>query len=116
MIEKERCALSFFVTTKKENKKLRKRVNLQLFNWNCYKDYILSLYNNCKAAAETIYAYEDMLSVIIYVMNVEHVFPSGIGGNELSNSYIVGLDFTWGYLYTLSIIWYEWKRDRLVEK
>lgn len=82
---------------------------------NYHKDYTLSLYNSCeKAAAEIICDYEDMLDVIIYVTNVEHDFPSWIGVSEVSDSYVVGIDFTRGYLHTLST--YEWKGDRLVEK
>ena len=55
-----------------------------------------------------------MLNVIMYVTNVEHDFPAWIGINELSDSYVVGINFTRGYLHTPSI--YEWKGGRLVEK
>lgn len=72
----------------------------------------MSIYNNCKqATVEIICTYEDML---LYVTNVEHDFPAWIGVNELSNSYVVGMDFTRGYLYTPSVC--ERNGSRLVEK
>lgn len=82
---------------------------------NYHKGYTLSIYNVCEQATiEIICTYEDMLDVIIYVSNVEHNFPAWIVVNELSNSYVVGMDFTQGHLQTPSIC--EWKDDRLVEK
>lgn len=82
---------------------------------NYRKNYTLSIYNNCEhATVEVICAYEDMLDVIIYVTNVEHDFPAWIGENELSDSYVVGMNFTRGHLHTPSIC--EWKDGRLVEK
>lgn len=82
---------------------------------NYYKDYSLSIYNNCEqTTVEIICNYEDMLDVIIYVTNVEHDFPAGIGVNELSDSYVVGMDFTRGHLRTPSVC--EWEDGRLVEK
>lgn len=55
-----------------------------------------------------------MLDVIMYVTNVEHDFPAWIGVNELSDSYVVGIDFTRGHLHTPLVC--EWKEGRLVEK
>lgn len=82
---------------------------------NYHKDYTLSIYNNCEqATVEVICAFEEMLDVIMYVTNVEHDFPAWIGVNELSDSYVVGMDFTRGHLHTPSIC--EWKEGRLVEK
>ena len=82
---------------------------------NYHKDYTLSIYNNCEqATVEVICAYEEMLDVIMYVTNVEHDFPAWIWVNELSDSYVVGMDFTRGHLHTPSIC--EWKEGRLVEK
>lgn len=82
---------------------------------NYHKDYTLSIYNSCEqATVEVICAYEEMLDVIMYVTNVEHDFPAWIGVNELSDSYVVGIDFTRGHLHTPSIC--EWKEGRLVEK
>ena len=82
---------------------------------NYHKDYTLSIYNNCEqATVEVICAYEEMLDVIMYVTNMEHDFPAWIGVNELSDSYVVGMDFTRGRLHTPSIC--EWKEGRLVEK
>ena len=52
--------------------------------------------------------------MIMYVTSAEHDFPAWIGGNELSDSYVVGMDFTRGNIHTPSIC--EWKDGRLVEK
>lgn len=82
---------------------------------NYHNDYTLSIYNNCEqATVEVICAYEDMLDVIIYAANMEHDFPAWICVNELSDSYVVGINFTRGHLHTPSIC--EWKDGRLVEK
>lgn len=82
---------------------------------NYRKDYTLSIYNNCEQAiVEVICDFEDMLDVIIYVTNVEHDFPAWIGVNELSSSYVVGMEFTRGYFHTPSIC--EWKEGRLIER
>ena len=82
---------------------------------NYHEDYTLSIYNSCEqATVEVICAYEEMLDVIMYVTNVEHDFPAWIGVNELSDSYVVGIDFTRGHLHTPSVC--EWKEGRLVEK
>ena len=72
------------------------------------------LYRYMLSTVYVICAYEDMLDVIIYVTNVEHDFPAWIGVNELSDSYVVGMNFTRGHLHTPSIC--EWKGGRLVEK
>lgn len=82
---------------------------------NYNKDYTLSIYNSCEqATVEVICAYEEMLDVIMYVTNVEHNFPAWIGVNELTDSYVVGIDFTREHLHTPSVC--EWKEGRLVEK
>lgn len=82
---------------------------------NYHKDYTLSIYNNCEqTTVEIICTYEDMLDVIIYVANVEHDFPDWIGVNELSDSYVVGMNFTRGHLHTPSVC--EWNGSRLVKK
>ena len=82
---------------------------------NYHKDYTLSIYNICEqATAEVFCNYENMIDVIMYVENVEHHYPESIGINELSDSYVVGMNFTRGHLHTPSIC--EWKDGRLVEK
>jgi len=82
---------------------------------NYHKDYTLSIYNNLEEATVEIECeHEDMLNVIMYVTNAEHDFPAWIGVNELSDSYVVGMDFTRGNIHTPSIC--EWKGGRLVEK
>lgn len=82
---------------------------------NFHKNYTLSIYNICEqATVDVICVYEDMLDVIIYITNVEHDFPAWIGVNELSGSFVLGMEFTRGNLHTPSIC--EWKNGRLVEK
>ena len=82
---------------------------------NYNKDYTLSIYNNLEQATiEVICDFDRMVDVILYVVNVEHDFPAWIGVNELSDSYVVGMDFTRGRLRTPSVC--EWKDGRLVEK
>lgn len=40
-------------------------------------------------------------------------FPAWIGVNELSDSYVVGLNFTRGHLHTPSVC--KWKGGKLIE-
>lgn len=82
---------------------------------NYHEDYTLSIYNNLEQSTiEVICDFDSMMDVILYVTNVEHDFPAWIGVNELSDSYVVGMDFTRGRLHTPSVC--EWKDGRLVEK
>ena len=83
-------------------------------NQNYHKDYTLSIYNNLEQSAmEVICDFDSMMDVIFYVVNVEHDFPAWIGVNELSDSYVVGLNFTRGHLHTPSV--YKWKGGKLIE-
>lgn len=82
---------------------------------NYHKDYTLSIFNSLEQATiEVICDFDSMVDVIMYVSNVEHDFPVWIGVNELSDSYVVGMDFTRGHLHTPSVC--EWKDGRLVER
>ena len=82
---------------------------------NYHKGYTLSIYDNIeKATIEVICDFDSMVNVIIYVSNTENNFPAWIGVDELSESYVVGMDFLRGYLRTPSVC--EWKDDRLVER
>lgn len=82
---------------------------------NYHKDYTLSIYNNLEeTTVEIACEHEDMLDVIMYVTSAEHDFPAWIGGNELSDSYVVGMDYTRGNIHTPPIC--KWKDGRLVEK
>ena len=62
---------------------------------------------------EVICDFDSMMDVIFYVVNVEHDFPAWIGVNELSDSYVVGLNFTRGHLHTPSVC--KWKGGKLIE-
>ena len=82
---------------------------------NYNKEYTLSIYNNLEqATVEVICDFESMVEVIAYVSNVEHDFPEWIGVNEISESYVVGMNFSRGNLKTPSV--YEWKEDKLIKK
>ncbi|MEE0989630.1 MAG: hypothetical protein U0L02_09750 [Kandleria vitulina] len=84
-------------------------------NKNYNKEYTLSIYNNLEQATiEVICDFESMVDVIAYVSNVEHDFPEWIGVNELSDSYVVGMNFTRGNLRTPSVC--EWNDNKLIEK
>ena len=84
-------------------------------NQNYHQDYTLSIYNNIEhSVIEVICDFDSMVDVILYVTSIEHDFPAWISVNELSDSYVVGMDFIKGYLHTPSVC--EWKDGRLVEK
>ncbi len=68
---------------------------------NYKKGYTLSLYDmNEEEAAEIECAKEDILSAIMLATDMEHDFPEWIGINELTNSIVVGMNFTRGNLKT----------------
>ena len=78
---------------------------------NFHEGYTLSLYNILEeSTAEIVCPFEEMLQVITTVVNIEHDFPAWIGVNELSESYVVGMNFTRGRLETPGI--YEFKDGR----
>ena len=80
---------------------------------NYDEEYTLSIYDNMgQATIEVICGFDSMVDVIKYVSNAEHDFPEWIGKNELSDSYVVGLNFTRGNFKTPSV--YEWKDGKLV--
>ena len=82
---------------------------------NYQKDYSLSLFNICEGTTiEVVCDFESMVDVILYVVRIEHDFPMWIGVNDLSESYVVGLNFTRGHLHTPSIC--EWNNGKLIEK
>lgn len=77
------------------------------------EEYTLSIFDIMEQKnIEVICSFDDMLDVIAYVSNVEHDFPAWIGKNELTDSYVVGLNFTRGTLKTPSIC--EWRDGKLV--
>ena len=84
-------------------------------NENKREGYTLSLYNIFEeSTAEIICPFEEMLSAIMTATNLEHDFPAWIGINEMSDSYVVGLNFTRGNLETPGI--YEYKNGRFLRK
>lgn len=80
---------------------------------NYHEGYTLSIFNNLEqATVEIACDFDSMVEVITYVTNVEHDFPEWIGVNELSDSYVLGMNFTRGSIKTPSVC--EWKNGRLV--
>ena len=87
----------------------------KFLNDNYQEGYSLSIYNILEQdTIEVICDFDSMVDVILYIVNVEHDFPIWIGVNELSDSYVVGLNFTRGRFHTPSVC--EWKDGRLIEK
>lgn len=85
----------------------------EFLNKNYHEGYTLSIYNKLdQNTVEVICDFKNMLDVISYVSNVEHDFPEWIGVNELSESYVVGIDFTRGHIKTPSV--YEWNNETLI--
>lgn len=77
------------------------------------KGYTLSIFDTInKATIEVVCDFEDMVDVVAYVSEVEHNFPTWIGVNELSESYVVGMAFTRGRLSTPSLL--KWKNNELL--
>ena len=78
---------------------------------NRHEGYTLSLYNMMEeCTAEIACSKEDMLAAIGAAVDLEHDFPSWIGVNEMTESYVVGLNFTRGNLETPGL--YEFKGGR----
>ena len=80
-----------------------------------HKEYTLSIYNILEQATiEITCDINSIIDIVHYVSNLEHTFPEWIGINELSDSYVVGMEFTRGHLHTPSIC--EWKNGQLIPK
>lgn len=85
----------------------------KFLNDNYNKDYTLSIFDMLgQTLIEVIADFDSMIDVVAYVINTEHDFPAWIGVNELSDSYVVGMNFTRGNLETSAV--YEWKDGKLV--
>ena len=85
------------------------------FNSNKKGNYTLSIYDEMsQSTIEIICSFDQMLSVIMLVTDMEHDFPNWIGMNELTNSYVVGMNFTRENLHTSNV--YEYKDGKLVER
>jgi hypothetical protein len=70
---------------------------------NRKEGYTLSLYDMMtQTTAEIECTVGEILPIIMQVTNMEKDFPAWIGINELTESYVVGLNFTRGRLHTLS--------------
>ncbi len=78
-------------------------------------NYSLSIYDEIKqSTAEIMCSFDEFISVIILVSTIEHDFPNWIGINELTDSYVIGMNFTRGTINTPAI--YEYKSGKLIEK
>ncbi len=75
---------------------------------NYDKNYTLSIFDMMtNRTVELICDFDDMVSCIMYISNVEHDFPEWIGKNELSYSYVVGMNFVKGSLNTPAVYKYQ---------
>ncbi len=82
---------------------------------NYHKGFTLSLYNLMDhSTAEIICSANEMIKVIMLASSMEHDFPAWIGINELTESYVVGMNFTRGRLKTFSV--YEYIDGQLIQK
>ena len=61
--------------------------------------YTLSIYDiGSRVTIEIACNFEDMLECIVNISNIEHDFPHWIGKNDISESYVVGMNITRGRL------------------
>ena len=67
-----------------------------------------------ESTAEIDCEFKDMVEVIMLVSHAEQDYPAWIGVNELSESYVVAMNFTRGRITTPS--WYIFKDGKLVPK
>lgn len=62
-----------------------------------HENYSLSFYNVLTSATTEIdCSFEEMEKIICFVCNTEHSLVHFIGANPMSESYVVGIDFTRG--------------------
>lgn len=74
--------------------------------------YTLSIFNMAENNAVDVNCkFDEIIDVIVRVSEIEHDFPSWIGINELSDSYVVGMNFTRGIIHTPAI--YRYKNGEL---
>ncbi len=77
-------------------------------------NYTLSVYDKLtEMTIELVCDFNDMLSCIMHISNIEHDFPEWIGKNELSDSYVIGMEFTRGRLVTPAV--YKYQNDTLTK-
>ena len=70
---------------------------------NHREGYTLSLYDMMtQTTAEIECTVNQILPIIMQVTNMEKDFPAWIGINDLTKSYVAGMNFTRGRLHTLS--------------
>lgn len=80
---------------------------------NKMSDYSLSIFDkNEQRTVEIDCDFEDIMKVIMIFINVEHAFPRWIGINPVSESYVVGMEFTRGRFHTPS--YYKFQDGRLL--
>lgn len=70
---------------------------------NHKEGYTLSIFDMItQTTAEIDCEFNQVLPIIMQVTNMEKDFPAWIGINNLTKSYVVGLNFSRGRLHTLS--------------
>lgn len=76
------------------------------------ENYTLSIYDMLtQTTAEIECSINDMLPVIIRVVSIEKDFPQWIGVNDLSKSYVVGMNLTRGHILTPGL--YEYVNEEI---
>lgn len=81
---------------------------------HAHAGWTLSVFDICEGSAAEIMpcSCEDMINVLMYVSQVEHDYPAWIGENSLTDSYVVGMNFTRGRIVTPGV--YRWSGGKLV--
>lgn len=79
-------------------------------------DYTLSVYDMMtNQTVEVFCNFDDIPDVVSIFASTEHDFPAWIGANPLSDSYVVGMNFTRGRLGDMSICKYDKETGSLVK-
>ena len=87
----------------------------QFLDNNKNLNYTLLIYNTLDMNAIKVGCnFNEILEVIMLVSNIEHDFPSWIGINEASDSYVVGIEMVRGRIITSAF--YEYKDKQLIMK
>ena len=83
-------------------------------NQNYNETYTLSIYDMLQqSTVEIECSINDMLPIIMKIVNIEKDFPDWIGVNEISESYVVGMNLTRGHIHAPGI--YEFVDGELKE-
>lgn len=83
---------------------------------NMHTDYTLSIYDlMTNETVEVFCNFEDIPDVVSIFASAEHDFPAWVGVNRLSDSYVVGMNFTRGRLSDMLVCKYDKETGNLVK-